>query len=105
MPRKVLGLVAVALCLWACSKAPARPLVTRAQFLEIKEEETTYAQVVALVGSPGVLSDRITVSGGQSAWYSWVNPDGSSLKAVFHGKEKDALADLKVSTKVETNLK
>jgi hypothetical protein len=59
-----------------------RPVVTMAQY-EAIQSGMTYEQVSQIIGSAGEEMSRAEMAGFESASYSWQNPDGSNVMAVF----------------------
>ena len=59
-----------------------RPVVTLAQY-EAIQNGMTYEQVAQIIGSAGEEMSRAEMAGFESASYSWQNPDGSNVMAVF----------------------
>lgn len=57
-------------------------VVTMAQFERV-QEGMSYDAVVRIIGAPGKEERRMNLGGTITVWYSWTNPNGSSLAAGF----------------------
>ncbi len=58
------------------------PVVTLAEYEQIREE-MTYEQVRSIIGDPGEELSRSDIAGYTTVMFSWSNPNGSNMNAMF----------------------
>lgn len=61
------------------------PVVTLGEYLRIKDG-MTYDQVAGIIGADGVEISRTSLGGITAVMYSWVNPGGSNMIAMFQDR-------------------
>jgi hypothetical protein len=64
------------------SGAVSPPAVTKAEFMQI-ENDMTYEQVVAIIGAKGEVQSESNIAGYHTVMYSWMNPGGPNMNAMF----------------------
>lgn len=64
------------------SRSSDPPVVTLTEYEEIREG-MTYEQVKGIIGAPGQELSRSDFSGYTTVMYSWTNPNGSNMNAMF----------------------
>ncbi|HXG73164.1 MAG TPA: hypothetical protein VNJ04_21440 [Gemmatimonadaceae bacterium] len=83
----LLGLVAVLFVIGLVREGPAamlgvEPLVTAAEYGSL-QDGMSYEEAVRIIGTAGTEASRSNVVGITTLLYSWQNPDGSNMNAMF----------------------
>ncbi len=58
------------------------PVVTKAEY-DLLSEGMSYREAVAVIGAPGEEISRSDLAGFTTIMYSWMNPNGSNMNAMF----------------------
>lgn len=79
----LLALIAVLAYLWGGHGGTiGTPTVTHAKYEQI-QEGMTYDEVLAVIGVPGEQLSHSDIAGYETVMYSWKNPNGSNMNAMF----------------------
>ncbi len=61
---------------------PSHPVVTMTKYNQL-DDGMSYSEVRSIIGAPGEEQTRSDIGGTTTVMYSWMNPSGSNMNAMF----------------------